>query len=186
MGVNLVAIFPIGHFDKKIYCVLDKIRNQEYTTIQDYYKSTIFYGFPELSNLRLQWYLNDQKIKKQPKLPNSNATLELPEGLIITFRNDGIVIWSHIRASFIILEYPKIWESLKSVLLDIGKDIHTKECWIMGDNNAIYHMFLKNEDFKCAILSDLEVKTIEHLHNIDHNLNTYNLEGHYKLNIPKH
>jgi predicted glycosyltransferase len=76
MGVNLVAIFPIGHFDKKIYCVLDKIRNQEYTTIQDYYKSTIFYGFPELSNLRLQWY-HQNKLNHQYKFISKKLNLTI-------------------------------------------------------------------------------------------------------------
>ncbi|MGH1385450.1 hypothetical protein [Kordia sp.] len=185
MGVNITAIFPLNEFHETMSHVIDKIENQEYTSIKECYNTMLSEGFLEIPKALPQWYLNDEKVSQRPKLPTIHAALELSEGIVLRFRNDGFEIWSVVRANLAIIEYPEILEKLISIHTEIAKDIGVNECWIMGDNNPIYHAFIRNKDFKSIASNTLQVVNTEELYQeieLEDEVN-YTIKGYCKLTL---
>lgn len=186
MGVNITAIFPISQFNNRYDKLIDKIENQEYSSIQAYYQTTLDEGFSDLGDLKLQWYLNDKKITQRPQLPNVNAELALPQGLVIRFREDGFEIWSLIKAHQAVKHNPRIGQKLIALYKEIGYDFQVNTCWIMGDDNPIYHSFIKNESYKLVKSEDSKKESLQDLY-IEITEGEYagcnDIKGHYALKI---
>ncbi len=183
MGVNITAIFPLTEFHETINHVINKIENQKYASIKECYDTMVSKDFVEIPKAFPQWYLNDEKVLQKPILPTINAALKLAEGLVLRFRNDGFEIWSLVRANLAIIEYPEILEKLISIYTEIAKDIGINECWIMGDDNPIYHAFIQNKDFKLTASNTVQVSGIEELYQeikIEDQL-SYIIKGYHKL-----
>ncbi|WP_299674326.1 hypothetical protein [uncultured Dokdonia sp.] len=181
MGINITAIFPISQFNKRFDEIITKIENQEYSSIQAYYQTTLNEDFPDVGNHKPQWYLNDEKVTQRPQLPNIDAELALPEGLVLRFGNDGFEIWSVIRAFIAIKHHPKVAEKLIAIYKEIGRDVQINKCWIMGDWNPIYLSFRKGESYKSIELEDPRKESLKSIY--IENTDSYDIIGHYVLNI---
>ncbi|MEH0154760.1 hypothetical protein V6R21_11515 [Limibacter armeniacum] len=186
MGVNLIAIFPYTQLNEKLDELIGKIEKQEYYSIKEYYEATLSEGFPELPDFGSQWYLDDIKIRERPKLPDINAAIELSKGLVMRFGESGFEIWSLIRAFLAIKFYPKIGQKLCEVYKEIGNEFGANECWIMGDDNPIYHSFLKGQDFATIAREVSEKNELNELYreiNEGEYAGSYEIKGYYKLKI---
>jgi hypothetical protein len=179
MGVNITAIFPKQLSQEKIHQLLDTIEKQEYSSIKTFYNTTLTEGFPEISS-KAQWYLHDEKVSQTPKLPNIQAELALKEGLVLKIGDDGFALWSMIRAFLAISLHPKILEKFQELCLEIMNDLDIAECWILGDDNPIYHAFNQNKDFKLIATNNLQVKNIHDLYQELKAEDSYEIKGHYK------
>ena len=143
-------------------------------------------GFSEIPKALPQWYLNDEKVPQRPKLPTINAALELSEGIVLRFRNDGFEVWSVVRAFLAISECPKVLEKLMLVYTEIAIDIGVNECWIMGDDNPIYLAFIQNKDFKLTAKNTTQVTKVKELYQEiteGEYSPSYVIKGHYRLQI---
>ena len=181
MGINITAIFPISQFEKRFDSIIDKIENQEYPSIQDYYQTILDEGFPDAGNHTPQWYLHDKEVNERPQLPNIDAELGLSGGLMLRFRNDGIEVWSVIRAFIAIKHHPIIAQKLVAVYKEIGRDLHLNECWVMGDWNPIYLSYRKGEAYQLVKSVDPSKDTLEDIY-VELN-DSYDIIGHYVLKI---
>jgi hypothetical protein len=181
MGVNLTAIFPQQLSQEKIHQLLDTIEKQEYASIKTYYNTTLAEGFPDISSTVSQWYLHDQKVSQIPKLPDIQAELALKEGLVLKIGDDGFALWSMIRAFLAISLHPKILEKFQEICIEIMKDVNITECWILGDDNPIYHAFNQNKEFKLMATNNLQVNNIHDLYQELKPEDSYEIKGHYRL-----
>lgn len=186
MGIDITAIFPISKYEKQYDKLIDKIENQEYSSIHDYYQTTLDEGFPDLGNHQPQWYVHDKKVAQRPQLPNIDAELALPQGLIIRFREDGFEIWSLIRAYLAVKHNPIIGQKLVTLCKEIGNDFQANECWIMGDWNPIHLSFIKGEPYKLVKAKDPKKESLQDLYmeiTEGEYAGSYDIKGHYTLKI---
>ena len=185
MGINIIAIFPIGHDQEEVRSVVEKLEQQAFPSIQKYSQSLLANGFSEFP-LPLQWTIDDTSVESRPELPSLAANLELPSGIILRFREDSIALWSSVRAFLAVSVTPEIGEAFLEICQEIGKALQIKECWIMGDDNPIYHAFHQHQDFKRVAESDLQQPTLQDIyHEITKGEFTgcYEIKGHYRLQI---
>lgn len=184
MGINIVAIFPVDQFEVATF--IHKIEEKKYSSIKEYYNTVLANGFPEFTIQNLQWYIDDEKTTTQkPTIINNKSSVRLPEGLVIRFKKYGIEVWSPIRANLAIKTNPEICKKLLVIYKELGKDFISNQCWIMGDDNPIYHSFSENENFKLFEEKSAQVEKLEDLYKkvtVD-NYTSYEIKGHYILTL---
>lgn len=189
MGVNLTAIFLIDENDKQIDSFLDKLESRDYSLFQDFYNMIISDGAKAWNNIEPQWYTNDEKVNKRPKLPDVNSVIELPGGILMTFRKDGIEICTGIRARMAISSHPEIAEKAISMYKNIGKNLNVNECWIMGDDNPVclsFRRYSENTDFRLVSKSDTQKNDLKNIYSEiteGEYEGCYEITGHLKMKI---
>jgi hypothetical protein len=188
MGVNLTAIYLTNTFERGFHSLISSIENREYVPLKAFYKSIIVNDYIVWNDFKPQWYSNDKKVNIRPKLPNINSAIEVPEGFVLRFRNDGFEVWSTISVQTFINQ-PEVIEKAISIYHKIGKDFNAEECWIMGDNNPIlfsFREFSKNTNFRIVAKNDIEKNELKDIYSQikegDY-AGCYEVKGHYKLKI---
>lgn len=155
MGVNLTAIYLNKEFDGNFEFLLNRIEKGNYKPIDKFNKEINTSKVEPFAKSQIQWYLNDERIDYRPELPDINSSLQLPEGIVMRFREDGFEVWLVHRAIIAIQDFNV---AVLNLFKQIKKDFYADECWVMGDDNPICHSFRNNNSNFKEIENDGQLK----------------------------
>ncbi|RTQ48223.1 hypothetical protein EJV47_17500 [Hymenobacter gummosus] len=155
MGVNIVALFPLFAFSAETLRTIEQVERSEFAAAAALATAMQAEGFATGSR-PVQWYdkrkpTAEAALPGRPMLPDINMELLLPgPNLNLCFRADAFAIWSVMRARLVLGNRPESRARLLDVYREIGRGFGAAECWIMGDDNPIYHAFERNQDYSAV------------------------------------
>jgi hypothetical protein len=153
MGVNIVALFPWASFSADTLQTIGRVERNEFGAADALGAAMRAEGFAGPDGRPGQWY--DKRLPSasaalagHPPLPDVGVELLLPNpSLTLSFRADAFAVWSVMRAHLAIRHKPRSRARLLEVYRVLGRAFGATECWIMGDDNPIYHAFEQNQDY---------------------------------------